>query len=60
MSYKRVVLKWEKRFGKHRRIMKPHKAQKWANEFKARGLEKVKTTDWGKERIIHYLLFNSF
>ncbi len=27
MSYKRVVLKWENRFGKHRRIMKPHKAQ---------------------------------
>ena len=48
MSYKRVVLKWENRFGKHRRIMKPHKAQKGANEFKARGFEKVKITDWGK------------
>lgn len=37
----RVILKWENRFGKYRRIMKPKKAQRWAKEFEARGFKKV-------------------
>lgn len=37
----RVILKWENRFGKYRRIMKPKKAQRWAQEFESRGFKKV-------------------
>lgn len=37
----RVILQWENRFGKHRRIMKPKKAQRWAKEFEGRGFKKV-------------------
>jgi len=38
----RVILKWENRFGKHRRIMKPKKAQRWAKEFKEKDFVKIK------------------
>lgn len=29
----RVILKWENRFGKYRRIMKPKKAQRWVTKL---------------------------
>lgn len=44
----RVILKWENRFGKHRRIMKPNKAQKWAKEFEERGFIKIKIVQMTK------------